>query len=520
MKILLLAPGCTIWKDWIVIKTQNGWPEMNQMLDEEYFGSDDAEQEIERLDRVAEQRTWTTPQNRQIHLTIPPTVYPPREDTDLLARVLHNYPEPRGKKLLDIGCGSGALSLFAAQIGFHVTACDINPFAVASSRHSAEQNGLSIKVNEGGPGPQIDGDVRQWAGNQPHDVIIWNLPYLVPVKNSPHLGPLEEAALLDTDQKGLVSRLLHHLQKSKILAKNGTVFLLVSQNEKSRTIRSTCIGNGYAIRSVSIQRFEDGECLEVFAVWRPFEHQEKLFEAEINSTNTFLLDSKNGEGTFLQAGLQRAGHGRRGRKWSHEDVAFAGSWVIQDSSSISNPSLLQLQGGMALHEAIDSCCPSEEKTVLKWPNDALLNISDELRKVGGVLVESASRGKSTRIILGIGCNIASKEQKKRDYSLAALNELNKEIKLSDFEKSIQASVASWFERKDDVNDVKRKAFLEHYLTVLESSLTRLGEPFYRGIEMAFEKIDYDGRITLKDGSKKSHLIEDGEHVIWSNYATD
>ena len=38
--------------------------------------------------------------------------------------------------------------------------------------------------------------------------------------------------------------------------------------------------------------------------------------------------------------------------------------------------------------------------------------------------------------------------------------------------------------------------------------------------MVFEKIDYDGRITLKDGSKKSHLIEDGEHVIWSNYATD
>ena len=98
--------------------------------------------------------------------------------------------------------------------------------------------------------------------------------------------------------------------------------------------------------------------------------------------------------------------------------------------------------------------------------------------------------------------------------------MSNKIKLSDFEKSIQASVASWFERKDEVTDVKTNAFLSNYLTVLESSLNYLGEPFYRGIEMVFEKIDYDGRITLKDGSKKSHLIEDGEHVIWSNYKTD
>ena len=493
---------------------------MDQMLDEEFFGSDDAEQEIERLDRIAEQRTWTTPQHRKIELTIPPTVYPPREDTDLLARVLHNYPDPCGKSLLDIGCGSGALSLFSAQIGFSVTACDINPFAVASSRYSSEKNGLAIKVNEGGPGPLIDGEISQWAGYQPHDVIIWNLPYLVPVQNSPHLGPLEEAALLDTDEKGLVARLLNHLKKSTILAKGGTVFLLVSQNEKSKGIRSTCIGNGFAIRSVSIQRLEDGEYLEVYALWRPFEDQAKLFEDEIDSTNTFLLHSKHGEGSFLQAGRQLAGHGRRGRKWSHEEVAFAGSWVIHDSSSISSPGLLQLQGGLALHEAINSSCNAEQKTVLKWPNDALLNISDELRKVGGVLVESSSRGKSTRVILGIGCNLASKEQKKNDYSLATLDEINKEVTLSNFENAIQASVASWFEKKHDVDDVKRKAFLAHYLTVFKSSLNSLGEPFYRGLKMAFEKIDNDGKITLKDDTNASHQIEDGEHIIWSNYATD
>lgn len=493
---------------------------MDQMADEEYFGSEDAEQEIERLNRVAEHRIWTTPQNRQILLTIPPTVYPPREDTDLLANVLHNYHQPNGKNLLEIGCGSGALSLFSAQIGFSVTACDINPFAVASSRNSSLKNDIQITVNEGGPGPLIDGDVKQWAGDKSHDVIIWNLPYLVPVKDSPHLGPLEEAALLDTDQKGLVSRLLNHLKTTAILAEGGTVFLLVSQNEKSKRIRTTCIGEGFAIRSVSVRRLEDGECLEVFALWRPFEHQAKMFEAEIDSTNTFLLESEHSVGSFLQAGRQRAGHGRRGRPWSHEDTAFAGSWVLHDSSSISSPGLLQLQGGLALHEAIHSSVPENESVVLKWPNDALLSVHGELRKVGGVLVESSSRGKVTRAILGIGCNIASKELRKNEYSIATLDEINKGISLPDFERSIQASVASWFEQKAGVENVKKKAFLTQYSAVLESSLKLLGKPFYRGKEMNFSTIGMEGKMTLLEEPKKSHIIEDGEHVDWSNYATD
>ena len=493
---------------------------MDKMCDEEYFESDDAEQEIARLNRVAEQRIWTTPQNRQIHLIIPPTVYPPREDTDLLAHVLNNYPEPRGKRLLEIGCGSGALSLFSAQIGFSVTACDINPFAVASSRHSSEQNSLGIKVYEGGPGPEIDGNVRQWSGDEPHDVIIWNLPYLAPVKNSPHLGPLEEAALLDTDDKGLVTRLLNILTTTTLLAKGGVVFILVSQNEKSKTVRSTCIGKGFAIRSVSIHQFDDGECLEVFALWRPFEHQPKQFEEEIDSTNSYLLSSKDERGSFLQAGRQLAGHGRRGRGWSHEDVAFAGSWVIHDHGSITNPGLLQLQGGLALHEAINATCISEERTVLKWPNDSLLHVGEELRKVGGVLVESTSRGKSTRAILGIGCNISSDKLHKEDYSLAALEEVKGDISLPRFETAIQASVASWFERKEGVDEVKRKAFLAHYSTVLESTVKLLGEPIYRSKKMSFQAIENSGKMTLQDEEMKSHLIEDGEHIVWTNYSTN
>ena len=91
------------------------------MSGEEFFGPGDAEREIERVNRDARRIYWNTPQNRKIELIIPPTVYPPKEDTDLMAKALHSFPNPHNKCFLEIGCGSGALSIFAAHLGFHVT---------------------------------------------------------------------------------------------------------------------------------------------------------------------------------------------------------------------------------------------------------------------------------------------------------------------------------------------------------------------------------------------------------------
>ena len=487
------------------------------MSGDEYFGSNDAEQEIERFDRVAKQRFWVTPQNRQIHLTIPPTVYPPREDTDLLARVLHDLPNPNGKRLLEIGCGSGAVSLFAAQLGFSVTACDINPFAVVSSRNSAQKNGIQIDVREGGPGPQADGEVRQWAGDSPHDVIVWNLPYLTPQINSQHLGPLEEAALLDTDDKGLVTRLLNLLQTTNILADRGVIYLLVSHNERGKSARALCLRNGFAVRSVITHTFDDGECLEVLGIWRPYQLNSKIYKDELDSTNTSLLNSNEKEGDFLQAGRQLAGHGRRGRVWSHEDVAFAGSWVIHEHTLTPNPGLLQLQGGLALFEAIAALTESTDVQVLKWPNDVLIEKGGELRKVGGILVESLSQGKKTRVILGIGCNIASHEFKKDGYSIATLQELDSKISLLDFQRVIQAAVASWFERKTGLLDVKVKSITSHYTSIFSDGIKKLGAPFYRTEGMIFEGVESDGRITLRDQMNTVHIIGDGEDILWSDY---
>ena len=49
------------------------------------FTSEDAELEVQRLFRKSETIDWAPTKTHKFNLLIPPTVYPPREDTNLLA---------------------------------------------------------------------------------------------------------------------------------------------------------------------------------------------------------------------------------------------------------------------------------------------------------------------------------------------------------------------------------------------------------------------------------------------------
>ena len=69
----------------------------------------------------------------------------------------------KGRKFLEIGCGSGALSILASSLGWNVHACDINPFAVAATRGNMAKNLQNGIVKEGGIGPDkfpFEGQIR------------------------------------------------------------------------------------------------------------------------------------------------------------------------------------------------------------------------------------------------------------------------------------------------------------------------------------------------------------------------
>lgn len=93
-------------------------------------------------------------------------VYPPSEDSLLLIRSLDVVP---GETVLELGCGSGIVSLHCARSGAVVTAGDINPSAVKLTEKNAEKNNLDIVVLL----TDVFGSV-----NGKFDTVVFNLPYL------------------------------------------------------------------------------------------------------------------------------------------------------------------------------------------------------------------------------------------------------------------------------------------------------------------------------------------------------
>ena len=77
-----------------------------------------------------------------IFLDVPKTVYPPREDSALLIDYLEGL-KPNGVAM-EIGCGSGILSIVLAKNNWKVEACDINPYAIAA----AKKNSVSASVQD------------------------------------------------------------------------------------------------------------------------------------------------------------------------------------------------------------------------------------------------------------------------------------------------------------------------------------------------------------------------------------
>lgn len=94
--------------------------------------------------------------------------------------------------VIDIGCGSGILSVYAALQGARVVATDIAAEAVALTQHNGRLNNVAIEGRVGG----FFGDYQQQF-----DVILANLPQeIVPSEHALELGA--GAAEIDGGQRG------------------------------------------------------------------------------------------------------------------------------------------------------------------------------------------------------------------------------------------------------------------------------------------------------------------------------
>lgn len=95
-----------------------------------------------------------------------PGVYPPREDSLLLIKATEVTP---GERLLEMGCGTGIVSIHCALAGAVVTAVDIDKKAIECTERNAKCNNVQIDAVHSDLFSSIKGRF---------DTIIFNPPYI------------------------------------------------------------------------------------------------------------------------------------------------------------------------------------------------------------------------------------------------------------------------------------------------------------------------------------------------------
>ncbi|MDP6232869.1 MAG: hypothetical protein QF839_01660 [Candidatus Poseidoniaceae archaeon] len=363
------------------------------------FAADDAEAERLRLERPASEVVWKDAKGRPWNLTVPPTVYPPREDTDLLARTLLNLGPGAGRTAFEVGVGSGALLLQMAADGWVVSGCDVHPYAVAATRSMLADQGHDSHVREGDL-RDLDDEALERA-----DLILWNTPYLPPVSvDEAHLGPLEEASLSDPVPEGSGHALLARL--AMLPDRRDRTAMLVLREDAALRLRADATKEGWCCVVEGRLEFDDGERLVAVALTKAWPHATHHLVHSTGSTNADPFGDERRIGDSLRAEHQTEGRGRRTASWASNGGDLTASWVLHNGPMPMPPhGLMQAACGLATKDTlVDLGLVEEEWVVLKWPNDVLVD-GTRLGKLGGWLIESRQQGKHTRVVAGLGLNL-------------------------------------------------------------------------------------------------------------------
>lgn len=105
-----------------------------------------------------------------IRLEIPPEVFHPGFffSTKLLLQYINRLPLQE-KHFLELGCGSGLISMVAAKQGAIVTATEINPVAIEYLKKNSSHNKVKLEI--------IESDLFNDVHKKQYDIIAINPPY-------------------------------------------------------------------------------------------------------------------------------------------------------------------------------------------------------------------------------------------------------------------------------------------------------------------------------------------------------
>jgi BirA family biotin operon repressor/biotin-[acetyl-CoA-carboxylase] ligase len=132
----------------------------------------------------------------------------------------------------------------------------------------------------------------------------------------------------------------------------------------------------------------------------------------VDSTNTLaraIIAEYQNEAQTLHPLLvvaleQTDGRGRHGRSWSSPAAQGVYATRVLQVDDAGLLQTLPLLVGVGLCRALAAHLPVPCR--LKWPNDLLVEVAGERRKIGGILIEAAVRpGEATLAMIGFGVNV-------------------------------------------------------------------------------------------------------------------
>ena len=195
-------------------------------------------------------------QYKDLSIETDDNVYEPSDDTYLLISALEKIVLKKGSNVLEVGCGTGIVSISLSSKVASVVACDINSYAVSLALKNVKRNKIdNIKVIESDLFSNVSGKF---------DLIVFNTPYLPQDSDEVVSGEINHAWDGGADGRKVIDRFLSCV--SDFLPENGCIVFLESSLSSYETSVKYLEKEGFQVEIIDRLKLHFEELVVIRAV--------------------------------------------------------------------------------------------------------------------------------------------------------------------------------------------------------------------------------------------------------------
>ncbi|MCK4808507.1 MAG: methyltransferase [Candidatus Aenigmarchaeota archaeon] len=183
-------------------------------------------------------------------------VYEPSDDTYILLDSLEKVGIRPGFRVLEVGCGTGIISIALSGRAASVVACDINPHAVDVCKRNAARN----KVKN----VEVAGSDLFSGVSGKFDLIVFNTPYLPQSLDETVSGEINYAWDGGVDGRKVIERFLAEV--SSYLFEGGRIVFLESSLSDYEKSLSYLESAGFKVKIINRLKLHFEELVVIEAV--------------------------------------------------------------------------------------------------------------------------------------------------------------------------------------------------------------------------------------------------------------